>query len=224
MCYPSTPISRIGQWCQDKADTKKNKFQRNVDGSVKAFIFDDWKFSHISRNRQDTTSGAETANVLKITWRFQKNGQNGETIPYVKDTREHHFCPVRAAYRIVNRATRLGVTRDEPLAVFSTAKGTKSFIHSENVRAFLREAAASVYKIKDPKILDLFTCHSVRLGACVALHVGGANIMEIKSRLRWRSDSFQMYLRHVVNLGQLHNDLYNKSNPDDIEHNHMRNY
>ena len=120
----------------------------------------------------------------------------------------------------MHQANRLGVAHEEPIAVFSSAKCKKCFIHNNHVRTFLQEAAKAVFDIKDPKILNLFKCHSVRVGACVALHIGGANVMEIKSRLRWRSDSFQMYLRHVVNLGQLHNKFYNKSNPDDIEQNH----
>ena len=156
---------RKSEWCQDQADSKKGNLQKNVDGTVKAFISSDWNFSTAGKIKSRTPCTSRGNNVLKITWRYQKNGQNGETIPYVKDSREPNFCPVQAALRIMHRANRLGVAYDEPIAVFSTTKCKKCFIHNNHVRTFLQEAAQAVYNIKDQKILNLFTCHFIRVGA-----------------------------------------------------------
>ena len=62
----------------------------------------------------------------------------------------------------------------------------------------LQEAAAFVYDIKDKKELSKFTAYSVRVGACVNLHSQGESGENIKFRLRWRSDSFMMYLRNII--------------------------
>ena len=187
---------RKSEWCQDVSDIRKNKFNRNIDNTIIAFIRDDWEFTCVTKNYKNLPTGDINYNVLKITWRYQKNNQNGEIIPFVRDNRE---------------------PPSEPLAVFADNAGNKTFIHNLHVRSYLREAATNVYKIKDESKLKLFTCHSIRVGACVALHVGGASQMDIKSRLRWRSDSIQMYLHHVVQLGNQHNKTYNTSNPDDLD-------
>jgi len=48
-----------------------------------------------------------------------------------------------------------------------------------------------------PEDLARFSSHSLRIGACVALHSTGISAMNIKDALRWRSDSFMMYLRDL---------------------------
>ena len=209
---------RKSEWCQDFSDIKKGCIAKNVDGSSKAFIATDFNLCHRSA-RQNTSIGIENPeqNVVFITWRFQKNGYNGEKIPFVKDHTYPSLCPVQSASRILNRAYRLHVPTDKPIAVFRNSCGKVEFINQKQVQSFIREAASKVYNITSKEKLKLFSCHSVRVGACVALHVGGADPMSIKARLRWRSNSFEMYLRHVVRLGSIHNTIFNRSNPDDTE-------
>ena len=100
---------------------------------MKAFIREDWEFSHITNTFGDLLPNTSDHNVLRITWRYQKNNQNGETIPFVCDTKSPRLCPVAAAQRIITRATRLKVEQSEPLAVFANQKGQKTFIHNLHV-------------------------------------------------------------------------------------------
>jgi hypothetical protein len=51
--------------------------------------------------------------------------------------------------------------------------------------------------VTDPKELEKFSSHSIRVGACVALHAAGVSKLNIKFALRWKSDSFYTYLRNL---------------------------
>ena len=44
------------------------------------------------------------------------------------------------------------------------------------------------------------------VGACVFLHAQNISAEDIKFRLRWRSDSFRMYLRNIIQLAERHRD------------------
>ena len=65
----------------------------------------------------------------------------------------------------------------------------------------------------DPKLdAHLYSRHSIRVSACVVLHIGGASAIDIKKRLRWKSDAFEMYLRDMPSLAALHRDIINRTN------------
>ena len=78
--------------------------------------------------------------------------------------------------RIVQRFVRLCGYNDvtTPLAIYRDAtEGTVSYITSTEIETTLHAAAAAVYNldpIKDAKILQMFSAHSYRVGACVILH------------------------------------------------------
>ena len=61
-----------------------------------------------------------------------------------------------------------------------------------------------IYSLKDIEDLQKITAYSIRVGACVALHVLNKDISFIKFRLRWRLDAFKMYLRNVTALAVQH--------------------
>ena len=109
--------------------------------------------------------------------------------------------------RIVQRASRLGLPLDNPLAVFSD-QGSPSFITDVNITFILRRAASQVYKTDKAEDLKLWTPHSIRIGACVALHAAGADFLTLKRRLRWKSDTFFMYLRNTPQLALEHSRLF----------------
>ena len=66
----------------------------------------------------------------------------------------------------------------------------------------LQEAARKEYNIKCKKELSAFTSHSLRVGACVLLHAQNVSAEDIKFCLRWRSDTFRMYLRIILTLAE----------------------
>ena len=126
--------------------------------------------------------------------------QNGERIPFARNNRNPKFCPVRAAYRIIKRAERLHLGDDSPVAVSqSPNKRVKSlsFLTSGFIATSLKQAAKSAHKITSSEDLKKITPHSPRVGACVLLHQLKKQPDYIKKRLRWRSDTYQDYLRHI---------------------------
>ena len=64
-------------------------------------------------------------------------------------------------------------------------------------------AASRVYKLT-PQQAQLYSAHSIKVGACVLLHEHGFNGSFIKVRLRWKSDTFLLYLRNTDRLTAQH--------------------
>jgi len=73
-----------------------------------------------------------------------------------------------------------------------------------------------VYNITNKAQIGRFTNHSIRVGACTLLHCGEADTLTIKTRLRWRSESFMMYLRNMPLLAAIHNKIVNNTDVDNI--------
>ena len=79
---------------------------KNIDGTTKAFIHADFRFTD-AHKQPVPTNRRHFAKFVHIRWRFQKNGNNGEIIPFARNNLKVKFCPVRAAFRIIRRAERL---------------------------------------------------------------------------------------------------------------------
>ena len=83
---------------------------------IKAFIPTDWKFydSSDSLIRIHTLKGdlQELPKKLKVTFRIQKNRQNGQSITLVADDAHPDICLVKAATRIFIRSKRIKFTLD----------------------------------------------------------------------------------------------------------------
>jgi len=205
---------RKSEWCQDASlFSTTATFARNVDNSSKAFISSDFHFE------SKHASSILPYDYVTIQWRFQKNSQNGQTISFAHDFAHPHRSPVLAALRIIQRAKRLQVPHHHPIAVFATPKSGKPtpILHTQ-VEHCLRSLAKSVYKINDTKRLHRYSCHSIRVGACVLLHSAQQDPLTIKFRLRWRSDSFMEYLRNTPRLAALHTALASSTDTDQIKY------
>jgi len=127
---------------------------------------------------------------VSIKWRFQKNNDNGQIVSFAKSDIDNR-CPVAAASRILCRARRLSIASATPLACFLKHHANRpSYITDEHISAVLRGSAGHVYHLSSKEDLSKWTPHSLRIGACVALHAAGADPTTIKHRLRWRSDTF----------------------------------
>ena len=205
---------RLSEWCQDKSLYLKNKqIALNIDGSSKAFILKDFYFADENNRRRNNSVAVHiaTAETLTITWRFQKNNDNGQKLTFSKNDEIHNRCPVRAALRIRARALRYNIPVDAPLAIYREPSGKICLIDNTHVEHFLQSLATVVYNISDKNELKKFTSHSIRVGACVVLHENNCSGAFIKLRLRWRSDAFLVYLRNTTKLAQLHNDATNNA-------------
>ena len=135
---------------------------------------------------------------------LQKNGDNGQKILYTRNTADPRMCAVAAAIRICERALRLDIKNDVPMAVYKV-KNKVIFMTQLEVEKEMQSCAKKLYHFTLKEDIARYTSHSVRVGACVALHSTGSSIMTIQFRLRWRSDKFKNYLRHVNQLADQHN-------------------
>jgi len=69
----------------------------------------------------------------------------------------------------------------------------------------MKDLAIRCYNL-DPKSNKIrYASHSIRIGACVALHAAGVSAPQIKFLLRWKSDSFMIYLRKIARLCEVKN-------------------
>jgi ferredoxin-like protein FixX len=84
-----------------------------------------------------------------------------------------------------------------PLALYLNHAGQTALVTAKAIERNMRACAAAVYNIKKEEELQLWSAHSLRVGACNSLHAMGFSPSEIKWTLRWRSDSFMDYLRNT---------------------------
>ena len=122
------------------------------------------------------------------------------------------MCPVQSALNIVQRAIRLRVPADDPIAVYKRFPNSKTYTHITKrvAQRYVRESAVTAYQLNETEAKK-YTLHSLRIGACVLLHAMGFQPMDIKFLLRWRSDAFLTYLRMFTGLADRHVRALNRA-------------
>jgi hypothetical protein len=78
----------------------------------------------------------------------------------------------------------------------------------------MHTVAARVYNLdplRDCDVLQSWSAHSLRVGACVILHAMGYTAAQIQWLLRWRSMAFLIYLRNLAVLADKHNITFNEA-------------
>ena len=204
---------RLAEWAQDAYCADIRRFKRDFKQQARAFCLDDVRFEDDTRSRysaQQVLHHKVHTSIQKcwIKFRTQKNGQHGEERLFTRN--ENGMCFVQAMLRIIDRFDRIVGRHDvcTPLALYNN-QGEKEpkFITASDIEKIMRHTAAEVYKldpVKDHKILQKWSAHSLRVGACVILHAMGCTESQIKWLLRWRSSAFMVYLRNVAILSSLH--------------------
>lgn len=205
--------ARKSEWCQDSQTvqlTPPNIF--NVPQQPLAFLFKDFTFWDHHHRRIHSITPTTIALVASVTieWRFQKNKNNGEKIPFARDSKRPAICPVLAALRICLRAKRLNLPADAPLAVYNLSSSSNqqfSYITSAQVTAYIRRSAQAAFGLKktDP-MLQKWSCHSIRVTAANLLYRAKMSDSYIQTRLRWKSKAFLDYLRNTFYSAKLHTD------------------
>ena len=128
------------------------------------------------------------------------------TILFERDDTLPDFCPVRAAFRIVQRARLLLVPKEEPVAVYHQHSVNKRYFITDNqVASFFKKAAMAVFNLHktDPE-LTKYSTHSIRVTAANVLHRANLSDSFIQMRLRWKSDTFLNYLRNTFYAASKH--------------------
>lgn len=182
----------------------------------KAFILSDFTFYSTSQARiyNPIESDISIIDYVDIRWRFQKNRDNGQVIPFKRDNDHPSVCPVLAAFRIHLRAKRLKSPISSPIAIYasSKAKHQRRYITASQVRDYLQQAARVVFNLHKKEDLRKWTTHSIRVTAANILHRAGMSDSYIQTRLRWKSQTFLMYLRNSFYSAQQHNSAMEISN------------
>ena len=198
---------RRSEWCQDAHDVERGLFCRAPSGDLMATTFHDITF--LGQNDyefHDTAKILLTPDRIKAVryrWRFQKNGENGATRTLLRNDACPALCPVIAAIRIMNRAIHASLKPTDPIAIYMTSpSASHSFITNRDVQRLVRASAKRVYNIKSASRLRLWSCHSMRVGACVQLYNSKHSPDKIQHLLRWKSATWRDYLRDCSSLSQ----------------------
>ena len=199
-------LSEYGQTTANKVDYHTYPSGRQV---AKAFSADDFVFLDQAGNKilELSEATASVAKKVRVTWKIQKNRQNGQAITVSSEDEKPLICPVRAALRMVLRARRLGQPDTMPVCCHSNTKKQRVYITGARIAVLLRAAAIKVHPNLSAQELKRYSAHSLRVWACVLLDEAGASPQFIKSRLRWLGNSFRMYLRDTSVIQDKHRDI-----------------
>jgi hypothetical protein len=209
---------RRSEWCQDGPGIEMTEPSVAQDvPQPRAFLADDFIFYDAAGQRIYNLSAdhEHIVDCVKIRWRFQKNKDNGQIIPYKRDHKRPQVCPVLAAYRIIRRASALGIPPHVPVAAYASTSspGGYSLIRASHVVKFIRRAAQVTFNLKaTDSALKAWTCHSIRVTAANILHRANMSDSYIQTRLRWKSNTFLMYLRNTFYSADQHTKAMDISN------------
>lgn len=209
---------RLSEWAQPSRMSDPMAPQLNhlptAPIRTRALVPDDFRIMTVSRHRVAglaiLTYPLHQISKMWVKWRTQKNGQHGEEKLFAKNPKLGGFCFVSSAYRSLARFSRLSILDPRlqpdktPLSVYwSLQHSCVKLITADEIERFMRHLASQVYHLhpdRDAKDLSRWSSHSLRVGACVALHAMGFSALDIQWILRWRSTAFMVYLRNVAIL------------------------
>ena len=201
---------RKSEWCSDNHDTFATIDDPNWGDRPNALpiIAEDFSFSsETGRRVHDVdTSPDDAITFTSLCFRKQKNNDNGQTLTYRRRADSHWMCPTQASLNIVRRARRLSAPAHSPVALYrDNTTGKRRLITASQTATFLRHVAHKVFDIPTGhKDLLAWSCHSIRVTAANLLHRARFSDSYIKNRLRWRSDTFLMYLRNTFYTADQH--------------------
>ena len=214
---------RLSEWAQEASASRMETFQLDVHGDAKALCLGDVRFASSTGARvsaADAVAAPPGTQFDKcwITFRTQKNGENGEEKLFTRNTNRGGMCFVSAMLRIVRRFARIRSAQDlaTPLALYkgSPTCDAPSFVTSVQIEKMMRSLASKVYSlhpVKDKAKLQRWSSHSLRVAACMILHALGFTETQIKFLLRWRSNAFMMYLRNSAILANFQNEVLDRA-------------
>jgi hypothetical protein len=142
-CYIGPCLSEYAQTTQDKVNHHTYPSGKMV---IKAFIANDFIFYDEKKRiiKDLNKESLQQACFVKITWRIQKNHQNGQSITLAAESNQPKICPVRSAMQLVLRARWLNQPDDMPIAVYKTIKGKVIYLTGSKIAELLRKAVKKV--------------------------------------------------------------------------------
>ena len=159
----------------------------------------------------------DRVHAVVMTWRHQKNRINGQQIRMLVDRDHPEVCPALAIARMAWRKAKLRHPMSKPLAVFKDKKGEVCYVTQSKVTEVIRRAVKKVYPDMVKKELMKYSCHSIRVWACVTLDEAGMSPDFIKNRLRWMGESYRVYLRDTNKINEKHMEALKSSAEKTVE-------
>ena len=104
-----------------------------------------------------------------ITWRHQKNRRNGEKTRLIADHAHPDVCSVINLAKMAWRKARLRHSMKLPLTIFKNKSGEIKYMTHQKVTEIIRTAVKKVYPDMPKATLQKYSCHSIRVWACVCL-------------------------------------------------------
>jgi len=201
---------RLSEWAQSCSTLRSLRdVARNRCGLPTACLLADVQFRSASNLLLPTYD--TSAMYVQIRWRVQKNNDNGQIISFARHPSPER-CPVLAMHRIITRSKRLCHDSSLPLAIYLTSSSKVRYFTDHDITSVLRSTAKTLYNLHKQSDLARWTAHSIRVGACVALHEAGCDGITIQQRLRWRSNTYLMYLRNTRHLADQHTQFFTPQN------------
>jgi hypothetical protein len=190
-------LSEYTQTTQEKVDHHTYPSGKTV---LKAFITNDFIFYDEKKRvvKNLNNDSLQRARFVKITWRTQKNRQNGQSITLAAEIDQPKICPVRSAMQLVLLAKWLNQPDDMPVKVYKAKKGKVIYLTGNKFAELLRKAVKEVQPNTTVDKLKRYSTNSLRVWARVLLDKAGKLPDYIKKRLLWLDDSFRMYLRDTA--------------------------
>ena len=140
-----------------------------------------------------------------------KNRRNGEKTRLIAN----HTCPDVCA--VINLATmawrkaKLRHSKKLPLTIYKDKDDQIKYMTHQKVTDIIRKAVKAVYPNMPKETLTRYSCHSIRVWACVCLDEVGKQPDFIKKRLRWVGESYRVYLRDTNKINEQHRDALKAS-------------
>ncbi|KAI2502459.1 hypothetical protein MHU86_12035 [Fragilaria crotonensis] len=161
----------------------------------------------------DALKNPNAVGCIRLRFEEQKNGENGEKKLFVRNTKNPAICFVTNFMQILKRHAELTNKHPNlPLSIYRHSNGSIYNITSADVETGIRNAASKLFNL-DPIAnraeLQMWSSHSLRVGACTTLYAMGFHEMEIKHLLRWKSNAFMTYLRNLAVTSRRHNEALN---------------
>lgn len=209
--------NRRAEWCQDKGCGKLNKFQLSQKGTPYAFTMEDITFyrkGKLGLTLEAAIKYPSSVEHVRVKYRWQKNGEHGQTKYQSRNHNRPHLCSVSSWIRICDRFIRLrgSTVTTEPLSIYYDAirhNEVRNVVANEAADV-MRFIAKEVYQVTNKTELSSFSCHSLRVGACCSLYAAGYPEHSIKKLLRWKSESWMDYVRDLIVMTFKHNKALNE--------------
>lgn len=200
--YTAFRLAEYGQSTETKIDYHELPNGTKI---MKALCRDDLCFKDSAgKVVKNPVANVHLVYSVTITWRVQKNRRNGQKITWVLDSKDAALCPVQAAIRIYNRSMVLGMSSSEPMGVYRNDKKKVKYLTGAKISKLFKMIATRAYEDITAPELRKYSAHMIRVTACVILQVADKPPDFIKSRLRWESDAYRVYLRDTSILAQRH--------------------